>query len=141
MTRSSQKRRALIVGGSLAGLMAGLLLRRGGWDVDIYERVPDDMSGRGGGIATQEPMGASFARAGLDVGERPGVKIERRAVFGRDGAVLAQKASAETVSSWDTIYRLLLGAFPEERYHLGRGVASIEQDVNGVTAVFEDGGQ
>ena len=141
MTGSSQKRRALIVGGSLAGLMAGLLLRRTGWDVEIYERVPEDMSDRGGGIATQAPMWASFARAGLDVGERPGVKIERRAVFGRDGAVLAQKASAETVSSWDTIYRLLLGAFPEERYHLGRGVASIEQDVNGVTAVFEDGGR
>ena len=139
MTVSSQKRRALVVGGSLAGLMAGLLLRRAGWDVDVYERVPEDMSERGGGIATQDAMWASFTRAGLDVAERPGVRIERRVVFGRDGAVLAEKAIAETVSSWDTIYRLMLGAFPGERYHLGRGVASVEQDDVGVTAVFEDG--
>lgn len=139
MTGSEEKRRALVVGGSLAGLMAGLLLRRAGWDVDVYEQVAEDMSERGGGIATQDAMWASFERAGLDVDARPGVKIERRAVFGRDGAVLAAAALDETVSSWDTIYRLLRDAFPAGHYHLGRGVAAIEQDDDELTAVFHDG--
>ncbi len=139
MNGSTKTRRALVVGGSLAGLTTGLLLRRAGWDVDIYERVAEDMSDRGGGIATQEPMWAAFGRAGLEVRERPGVKIGRRAVFGVDGAVLAEKAIGETVSSWDTIYRLMLDAFPDDHYHLGRGVVAIEQDAGSVTAVFEDG--
>jgi 2-polyprenyl-6-methoxyphenol hydroxylase-like FAD-dependent oxidoreductase len=34
----SDKRRALIIGGSLGGLFAGNLLRQVGWDVSIFER-------------------------------------------------------------------------------------------------------
>ena len=41
------KRRALIVGGSMSGLLAALLLRRAGWDADIFERVESELSGRG----------------------------------------------------------------------------------------------
>jgi 2-polyprenyl-6-methoxyphenol hydroxylase-like FAD-dependent oxidoreductase len=33
------QRRALVIGGSMSGLLAALMLRRRGWEVDIYERV------------------------------------------------------------------------------------------------------
>src|SRR2546428_37940 len=49
----SRRRRALIVGGSLGGLFAGNLLRRIGWNVDIFERSPHDLDSRGGGIVLQ----------------------------------------------------------------------------------------
>jgi len=38
--------RALIIGGSLSGLFAALLLRHRGWNVDIYERVESELGGR-----------------------------------------------------------------------------------------------
>src|SRR4029079_12682202 len=36
-------RRAIVIGGSMSGLFAGLLLRRHGFDVDIYERVESEL--------------------------------------------------------------------------------------------------
>ncbi len=38
--------RALIIGGSLGGLFAGLLLRQAGWDVTVLERSVGDLASR-----------------------------------------------------------------------------------------------
>src|SRR6185436_4980479 len=50
------KSRAVIIGGSLGGLFAGNLLVDLGWEVDIYERVPDDLASRGAGIGTHQEL-------------------------------------------------------------------------------------
>ena len=42
--------RAIVIGGSLGGLTAALVLRDQGWDVDILERSPNPLEGRGTGI-------------------------------------------------------------------------------------------
>jgi 2-polyprenyl-6-methoxyphenol hydroxylase-like FAD-dependent oxidoreductase len=42
--------RAVIIGDSLGGLFAGILLRSIGWQVDIYERSPHTLDSRGGGV-------------------------------------------------------------------------------------------
>jgi 2,6-dihydroxypyridine 3-monooxygenase len=42
--------RALVVGGSLGGLTAALVLRDQGWDVDVLERSAVPLQGRGAGI-------------------------------------------------------------------------------------------
>ena len=44
--------RALVIGGSLGGLFAGLLLRQSGWDVTVFERSSGDLASRGVGIGT-----------------------------------------------------------------------------------------
>jgi 2,6-dihydroxypyridine 3-monooxygenase len=44
-------------------------------------------------------------------------------------------------SSWNTIYRTLLGALEPERYRLGRELASFAGDDDGVTLLFADGAQ
>ncbi|MGB7358333.1 MAG: NAD(P)-binding protein [Mycobacterium sp.] len=41
--------RAVVVGGSIGGLTTALLLRRLGFDVEVFERTPTDLDGRGGG--------------------------------------------------------------------------------------------
>ncbi len=51
-----EKRRAVVIGGSMSGLLSGLLLRRAGWSVDIYERVDSELSGRGAGIVAQAEL-------------------------------------------------------------------------------------
>ena len=43
---------ALVIGGSLGGLLAANLLRLNGWKVQVFERVGDDLASRGAGIGT-----------------------------------------------------------------------------------------
>ena len=46
-------RRAVVIGGSMSGLFAGLQLRARGFAVDIYERAEGELSGRGAGISVK----------------------------------------------------------------------------------------
>ena len=41
--QASAAKQAVVIGGSLGGLFAGLLLRSIRWDVDVYERSPHDL--------------------------------------------------------------------------------------------------
>ena len=63
----SKPKRAVIIGGSMSGLLSGLMLRRSGWDVDIYERVESELSGRGAGIVAQPEL-MQRLRGRLDAG-------------------------------------------------------------------------
>src|SRR4029453_10028884 len=62
----------MIIGGSLGGLFAGNLLHDLGWEVDIYERVPDDLASRGAGIGTHQELLAVLAELGIEMEERLG---------------------------------------------------------------------
>ena len=48
--------RAIVIGGSLSGLLTALLLRPHDWQVDIYERSATPLAGRGAGIVTHQPL-------------------------------------------------------------------------------------
>ena len=64
-SEKASKRRALIVGGSMSGLLAALLLRRAGWDVDVFERVESELAGRGAGIVAQPDLIETLRRLGI----------------------------------------------------------------------------
>ncbi|MGE3308126.1 MAG: NAD(P)-binding protein, partial [Rhizobiaceae bacterium] len=66
---AARRRRALVVGGSMSGLLAALELRRAGWDADIYERVDSELSGRGAGIVAQPDLIARSRRRGSEPAE------------------------------------------------------------------------
>jgi len=44
---------AIVVGGSIGGLTTALLLRDLGFHVDVFERTPTPLDGRGSGIVLQ----------------------------------------------------------------------------------------
>ncbi len=44
---TSDGKKVIVIGGSLIGLLAANLFHRRGWDVQVYERVPEDLEGRG----------------------------------------------------------------------------------------------
>src|SRR5947207_13042558 len=48
--RTNKRRRALIIGGSMSGPFAALMLQRPGRDVGVFERVATALAGRGAGI-------------------------------------------------------------------------------------------
>ena len=58
--RTHQSKKAIVVGGSLGGLFAANLLLRAGWDVQVYERVAEELEGRGAGIVTHPELMAAL---------------------------------------------------------------------------------
>jgi 2-polyprenyl-6-methoxyphenol hydroxylase-like FAD-dependent oxidoreductase len=133
------QRRALIVGGSMSGLLAALMLRRRGWEADIYERVPGELAGRGAGIVAQPALIAHLEALGLDTNEL-GVPVARRQMLDREGRVMLTGHCPQILTAWERVYRLLRDAFPSAHYHRGRELASFEQTARGVAARFFDGG-
>jgi len=130
--------RAVIIGGSMSGLLSGLLLRRAGWDVDIYERVDSALSGRGAGIVAQRELIERLRKLGLAT-DSLGVAITTRKVLDRDGHFTEEFACPQVLTAWERVYRLLRDAFPAERYHRGRGLARFTQAADKVTAHFSNG--
>jgi 2-polyprenyl-6-methoxyphenol hydroxylase-like FAD-dependent oxidoreductase len=131
--------RALIVGGSMSGLLAALMLRRAGWDVDVYERVESELAGRGAGIVAQPDLIERLRRLELDPTDL-GVAITTRKNLDASGRLVAQFTCPQVLTAWERVYRVLRDAFPPERYHRGRGVRSFEQSDRSVVAHFSDGG-
>lgn len=131
--------RALIIGGSLGGLFIANLLHRQGWDVGVYEQSATPLAGRGAGIITHPDLFMALERIGIVVDDTIGVDIEGRVAFARSGAVLGTLSVRQCLTTWGRLHRLLLDAFPAERYHLGHACSSVEQTVHSVTAHFANG--
>lgn len=128
-----------MIGGSLGGLLAANWLRRVGWDVDVFERVEDDLASRGAGIGTHDELHVALGRLGLPVDDTISVRVENRICLDRSGRVIHSMRKPQRMSAWARIYRLLKDAFPADRYHFRIELTGIEQDAGGVTAVFADG--
>ena len=112
-------KRAIIVGGSMGGLFSGLLLLRAGWEVDVYERVAVELTARGAGIVTHPELDNVIELAGLNPNSAPAVPILERRTLDRQGRVIGKHARRQMATSWNGLFRMLRGAFPEDRYHLG----------------------
>jgi 2-polyprenyl-6-methoxyphenol hydroxylase-like FAD-dependent oxidoreductase len=134
----SGKRRAIVIGGSMSGLLCGLSLRRAGWDVDVYERVNSELSGRGAGIVAQYELIDRLRGLGLAT-EELGVHITTRKILDAQGRLTHETECRQVLTAWERVYRLLRDAFPPEHYHRGRGLAGFTQDANAVAAHFSNG--
>jgi 2-polyprenyl-6-methoxyphenol hydroxylase-like FAD-dependent oxidoreductase len=135
----AEKRRALVVGGSMSGLLAALLLARAGWEVDVFERVESELAGRGAGIVAQPDLIAMLRRLGIDATDL-GVEITTRKILDASGRLADEFACPQVLTAWERVYRALRDAFPAQRYHRGHGVRSFEQGESSVVARFADGG-
>ena len=132
--------RAIVIGGSMSGLFTGLLLARAGWQVDVFERIGAELSGRGAGIVTHGQLFDILHRVGIDRDTaQVGVAVAGRRVFDRDGAIVGELALPQVLTSWGHLYGLLRQAFPDDRYHHGRGLDRVEETATAVVAHFDDG--
>ncbi|MGS4986001.1 FAD binding domain-containing protein [Pseudosulfitobacter sp. RP-4] len=134
-----RKRKALVVGGSMSGLLTALLLRQSGWEVDIFERVDVELAGRGAGIVTHDSLFEVIRACGLDVPDDIGVSVQERRVFGSNGDLEDSRRHVQTLTSWDRMYQVLRSAFPNSHYHKGKALEAIDNRADGVTAIFADG--
>ncbi|HLK83908.1 MAG TPA: FAD-dependent monooxygenase [Xanthobacteraceae bacterium] len=131
-------RRAIVIGGSLAGLFAGLLLRRQ-FAVDIYERADAELAGRGAGIVTHELLGEALDAAGIGWRQGLGVEVETRRFFDRDGRLKLEYPYRQTLTAWDRLYDMLRRAFPAAHYRGGKELVAVEEYAGSVAARFADG--
>jgi len=133
-----RNKKALVIGGSMSGLLSGLALRKAGWDVDIYERVESELSGRGAGIVAQQELIQRLRNLAFATGDL-GVHITTRKILNARGELTHQCECPQVLTAWERVFRLLRDAFPPELYHRGRGLVSFTQDANAVTAKFSNG--
>ena len=132
--------RALVIGGSLGGLLAAHLLRAAGWHAIVFERNEEELTGRGVGLGTHPQLIAVLRRVGIAFDETMGVRVSKVVCLDRGGKVIAEQPMARTMSAWSLLYHALLDALPSQEYcRLGKRLVQIEQNDKAVTAAFADG--
>jgi 2-polyprenyl-6-methoxyphenol hydroxylase-like FAD-dependent oxidoreductase len=131
--------RALIIGGSLGGLIAAHLLRGAGWDAVVFERNAEDLPSRGAGIGTHPHLIDILRRAGIAFDDSMGVRVATALALDCDGRVALRQDTERMMSGWARLYRSLREALPADRYRLNHTLARVEQDAAGVTALFAGG--
>ncbi len=132
----SINKRAIIIGGSLAGLFSGTLLRSIGWQVDIYERSAHDLDSRGGGVVLQADVVVAFKQAGIAI-DNLGVDATERYYLQKDGHI-DKIPMRQTLTSWNILYRSMRRHFPDDHYHQGKVLVKIQSKDDKAIAIFAD---
>ena len=119
---------ALVIGGSLAGLAAGLELRAAGLRVSIHERSERVLDDRGAGIVMQPDTQQLLSeRCGLRQ-EQTGIWLRYRQYLGKDGTPEFHQPVPQQMTSWGLLYRAMRAAFPKEAYIEGDALLAFHSD-------------
>lgn len=113
-----------IVGGSLTGLTAALLLRDAGWDVDVFERAPHGMQGTGAGLTVQEPTVRYLLDCGIALDDIT-FEVSHVRYIDHEGKISHDVERAARFTTWGTIHRGLLQHFGTARFNAATPVLDI----------------
>lgn len=128
-----------VVGGSLGGLITALQLRDVGCDVQVFERSPVPLEGRGAGIVLHPVTTRYFEDHGLlDLG-RVSSSARTLRYLTREGDVLLEEPIVYRFTSYATLYAALVDSFEPRRYHLRKDLVGLEDDQDQVIVRFADG--
>ncbi len=132
--------RVIVMGGSVGGLTAALVLRDAGCEVRVFERSSAALQARGAGIAALD----TTLRYLTERGGRQRADVCSSTSWIRflrpDGSVQHEQRHRYLFSSWNTIYRSLLELFDPDRYLLGREVTGFGQSADSVHVTLAGGG-
>lgn len=131
--------RAIVVGGSIGGLTSALLLRKLGFEIDIFERAPRQLDNRGGGIVLQPITMKWFEDHSAWQIQELSTKSSRLRYLGPRNEVVYEEPVEWRYTSWGTVYRALLSDFGDDHYHLGEFCAGFSQDADRVELRFVTG--
>src|SRR5258707_14215791 len=117
MSAKNNKPRALVIGGSLGGLSAGVCLRAAGWRVSIFERSSGVMNDRGAGIVLQPEVPTLLE--GLKLATRADISVEsrERQYLNKEGGVYSSSQSQQFMTSWSVLFHSLRHGVPDEDFH------------------------
>ncbi|GAB4370691.1 MAG: FAD-dependent urate hydroxylase HpxO [Elainellaceae cyanobacterium] len=139
--------KVVVIGAGIGGLTAGIALSQAGYEVEIYDRISE-----------MRPVGAGISlwSNGIKVLNRLGLGAEVAKIGGQMNRMEYRTQTGELLNTIDLLplvhqvgqrpypvarrdlQQMLLGAFPGE-VKLKHQCIGIEEDSNGVTALFENG--
>ena len=129
-----------MVGGSLGGLTAALVLRDAGCEVDVYERATAALSGFGAGIVVQpESVRYLVERTSITPAQISVPSSSIKYFDAERGSLVDEILASWRYTNYNALYRGLLRSFGTERYHLGQALVGIEQDGEQVELRFARG--
>ena len=119
--------------------MAAGVLHRAGHEVQLLERSPRSLQGRGAGIVTHDSLRVALQAAGVAVDDTLGVAVESRVVLDPSGAAQCTWQHPQVLTSWGRLYALLRAAVPAACQRLGASVVSVQSGDVGVQATLATG--
>jgi 2,6-dihydroxypyridine 3-monooxygenase len=131
--------RVAVVGGSLGGVTAGLVLRDAGCEVQVFERSRSPLQERGAGIAVLDATVRYLVEREVVDLDLICTSTHWLRYLNLDGSVQYEERRPYRFSSWNTIYRTLVDCLGEERYRLGSEAVGFEQDEASIRVAFADG--
>ena len=141
---NSERRRIAIVGGSIAGAMAGIVLSRAGHDVAIYERSQKGLVGRGGGVTTSRTVLGQLKDADIldaDFPSAPYSELQLSKItdttrkFGHCPLTLALDMRCV---HWSGMWENMRKRIPDEIYYNDRQLTEARHVDDGVELQFSD---
>lgn len=131
--------RAVVIGGSIGGLTAALLLRSIGFTVEVYERSSAPLNGRGSGIVLQPDTVRWFTERSSQSLSDLHTSTRYVQYLNRDRGVDYREERAQRFTAWGTFYRALLADLGSEHYNLGESACGFSQTEETVTVRFTGG--
>ena len=125
MSARNQKMKIGIVGGSIAGCSAAILLLREGHDVTVFERSNDNLVGRGGGIGTTTDLMQQIKDEGMIAGDFAHFQINKMPFIGKNKSFepFGRTAWAIPINfqvfQWNELWKHLRQNVPDQIYRKG----------------------
>ena len=114
-----------IVGGSIAGCSAAILLSREGHEVSVFERSNKALVGRGGGIGTLPSLVEELVEDQILANDFPFLEINRMPLIGKSrihepfGRTAWEMPMHFNVFQWNELWKKLRAKVSDEVYHAG----------------------
>ncbi|TDT88440.1 2-polyprenyl-6-methoxyphenol hydroxylase-like FAD-dependent oxidoreductase [Azorhizobium sp. AG788] len=131
--------RILIVGGSMGGLFAAVLLSRAGFDVTVTERSEHGLEGRGAGLVAQREVFDILREVGIEHVARVGVTAHERIYLDRSDRIIQTQRTPQTQLSWDVLFRTFRDLVPDARYRIKARALAVHEDPVGARVQYTDG--
>ncbi len=135
-----------IVGGSIAGCSAAILLTRAGHEVHVYERSRGGLVGRGGGIGTPTSVLVSLVEQDIvdaDLAHLTTSTIPflvRTAAESEQGRTVWGQHVEMAMFHWTSLWRSLRSRISDDQYHGGAHVIDAIEGPSGRVEVRFDNG-
>jgi 2-polyprenyl-6-methoxyphenol hydroxylase-like FAD-dependent oxidoreductase len=131
--------RVIVVGGSVGGLFAAVLLHRAGWRVTLYERSITGLAGKGAGLVAQPDVERILAEIGREDVLDSGVVARERVFLDRQGHITQTIHTPQSQISWDLLFEAFRSELPEDCYRRGASVVSVADGDETATITLADG--
>ena len=134
-------RKALVVGGSLAGLSAANWLTAAGWRVEILERSRQPLEDRGAGIVLHPSTSRFLTEQQGSALDDFSLGVDHLRYVGPSGDVVAESASRLRFGAYGALYRSLRRSLEERggAYVHGAHVTGAGADAGGAVVELADG--